>query len=64
MHNMISKIRTSSSPSERAGLMIDFHALLHREWKFDHHKGHRICIYFGHSWLGDWQKPAVVMEVG
>ena len=51
-----------SAIPKTADLCIEFHVLLHQEWKFDPEKGHKVGIAFGHEWLGDWKESAVVMD--
>ena len=53
---------SSSSTLEKEGLLIEFHVLIHPEWGFNPSKGHRVGISFGHSWLGNWNEPAVEMK--
>ena len=55
------EVQLTKTP-DRKGLRVEFHVLIHPEWDFDPSKGHSVGIMFAHSWLGEWQKPAVTME--
>lgn len=53
-----------NSTAQKFGLVVEFHVLIHSEWKFDPRKDHTVGICFGDSWLGDWNESAVILEAG
>ena len=41
---------------------MEFHVVIHEEWKYDPTKGDKCCIRFGIPQLGNWTWDCVSME--